>query len=115
MKPNTNLYPFWAPGNSGAAENFAEPFGMKSAQLAAIIQDSLRLRVPQETQYSNSNLAYRQQIAALVPLPQGPVHVQDPFTQSRSLLDYARQTLSTSRLDTPDSRGTAGTTDITGR
>lgn len=94
-------YPFWGPENSGPAENFAAPYNITGVQLVGFLSDSLRLKVPSETEYSQSQIPFFQQVPAFVPQPQGPKHVPDQFTQSRSLLDYANTTLATSQSAVP--------------
>lgn len=101
-----NSYPFWGPANAGPAGRFAAPYWMIGPTIerreAAIQTEN---RVPQETQYSNSNVPVFQVVPAYVPLPQAPVQSVDPFAQSRSLLDYARTTLGSSQMGTADNRG----------
>lgn len=111
----TQNYPFWNPQGAGSAQRFAEPWSITAALLAGQIQEADYLDVPQETHYSQRESNFRQEAVALVPPPQAPVHVPDPFSQTRSLLDYATQTLGSSRTSQDDNRGQAGQTDITGR
>lgn len=108
MQSNVNQYPFWNPENSGEAKNFALPQIPGTIQVEAIQKDAQRLRVPQEIEYNQNNLANWQYVPAYVPPPQAPVHVTDPYTQARSLLDYARSTLGTSNIGASDNRGNEG-------
>lgn len=108
MQGHVNLYPFWSPSSSEEAERFALPQNPSTILVNAVIADSVKLKIPQEIQYNQNDLATWQFIPAQVPPPQGPVHVPDPFTQARSLLDYARVTVGTSQLAESDQRGQAG-------
>lgn len=115
MQGNVNQYPFWSPENSGEARNFALPQMPSTIQVEAIIKDSQKLRVPQEVEYNQNNLPSWQYVPAYVPLPQAPVHVPDPYTQARSLLDYARSTVGTSQIGTADNRGNEGQANKAGK
>ncbi len=115
MTNTVNAYPFWNPQGAGAAENFALPQEPSSEQIKASIDDSVHLKVPQETEYDQRYGSVWQYIPAFVPVPQGPAHVSDPFTQSRSLLDYARSTLGTSQYGVEDKRGQEGQTGKLGK
>lgn len=108
MRGNVNLYPFWSPASSGEAERFSNPQNPSNMLISAIIAESQKLRVPEETEYNQNNLPNWQYIPANVPPPQGPAHIKDPFTQARSLLDYARVTVGTSQTLTEDQRGQEG-------
>lgn len=115
MQGNVNQYPFWNPANSGEAQRFALPQIPGTIQTQAIIKDSQRLKVPYEVTYNQNNLPNWQYVPAYVPLPQAPVHVQDPFTQARSLLDYANITLGGSNMGQADSRGNSGQANKAGK
>lgn len=114
MANDVNSYPYWNPDGAGVAGRFALPSLMLKPQQDAIIGDAQRLRVPQETGEDQTYNELWQYVPAMVPPPQSPVHVPDPFTQSRSLLDYARTTIGTSQLAKVDSRGNNGQANITG-
>lgn len=111
---DVNSYPNWNPQGAGAAENFAAPVNLIRIQQAAIVGDAQRLRVPQETNTDQTYNSLWQYVPAFVPLPQSPTHVPDAFTQSRSLLDYARTTVGTSQIGGVDNRGNGGQQNITG-
>lgn len=116
MAENTTAnYPFWSPQGAGSAERFADPWNLTAIQLAGQIYESRILLVPQEVSYSQREIPLRQEVVPLVPEAQGPAYVPDLFAQSRSLLDYAQQTLGGGRIGTEDNRGQSGQTDITGR
>ncbi len=116
MPQNTTAnYPFWSPQGAGSAERFAEPWNLTAIQLAGHVYESRLLIVPQEVVYSQREVPLRQEIVPVVPEAQGPGYVPDLFAQSRSLLDYAQQTLGGSRIAYEDNRGQSGQTDITGR
>lgn len=94
MKANTALYPFWNPGNSGAAENFARPVGVATATLAAALMESRFLSVPQEVSY-NKNFLHVQQYASSatrIPAPQMPAKLPVIPTDG-SLLSQAHASL----------------------
>ncbi len=114
MANDVNSYPYWNPDGAGVAGRFAQPFRLLNSQQAAIVEDAQRLRVPQETGEDNRYNELWQYVPAMVPPPQSPAHVPDPFTQSRSLLDYARTTIGTSQIAKVDSRGNGGQANITG-
>lgn len=115
MTNTVSNYPYWSPQGAGSARRFAEPFNITAVQLEGHVIESRQLDVPQEIHFSQKEVAVIQRPAALIPSPQAPVQVPEPFTQSRSLLDYAQQTLGGSRLGIEDKRGQSGETDITGR
>ena len=116
MAENTiQNYPYWSPQGAGSAVRFADPWQLTAIQLLGHLEEAEYLDVPQETQYSQRNVPFRQEVVPIVPEPQAPAHVPDPYAQSRSLLDYATQTLGGARLGVEDQRGQAGETDITGR
>lgn len=108
MQGHVSLYPFWSPASSEEAERFALPQNPSTILVNAVIADSQKLKIPQEIEYNQNNLPSWQFIPAQVPPPQGPAHVPDPFTQARSLLDYARVTVGTSQIGTADNRGQEG-------
>lgn len=108
MANTVNAYPFWNPQGAGEAANFALPVNLSEVQTKAIISDSERLKIPQEVTYSQNNIPIWQYVPAFVPPPQGPAQIKDPYTQARSLLDYARSTLGTSALGVEDKRGQEG-------
>lgn len=95
MTPNTLYeYPFWGPHNSGPAERFADPsVAMQNSQVQAMLADSIRLRVPQETSENNFYLGEWQWNPIIIPSPQAPVQVPDQFTRAESLYSYAMMTL----------------------
>lgn len=104
-----NSYPFWGPSNSGPAERFAAPYAVTGVQVVERLKDLQRRglnRVPQETEYSNSQTSVMQFVPAYVPLPQAPVQSRDPMASASSLLDYATQSLGSSVMGVADSRGT---------
>lgn len=91
-----DLYPFWAPQNSGPAKDFALPVGIPDGQRNAIADDSLRLKVPQETVYRNTFLDHWQWNPIVVPMPQGPVQFPESIIRADSLAAYAQMTIGSS-------------------
>lgn len=101
-----NAYPFWGPANAGPAKNFAAPYALVGTQIQAKLADLPKFqRIPQETEYDSKYLGVMQLVPAFVPLPQAPVQARAPFTQARTLTDYAQQVLGTSDIGASDSRG----------
>lgn len=103
-------YPFWGPRNSGPAENFADPSAaIRGPQVAGILADSLRLRVPQETVANNNYLDVWQYLPVIMGAPQAPVTVPDQFARADSLYAYAMMTLGGEQTERGDAfLGNAG-------
>jgi len=94
MKGNTGLYPFWNPGNSGAAKGFANPVGLATEVLAAALMESRILQVPQEVRYNKNYLPMQQYAssATRLPAPQMPAKLPVIPTDG-SLLSQAHASL----------------------
>lgn len=95
MQANTALYPFWNPGNSGAAKNFSNPVGVATETLASALRESRILQVPQEISYNKNFLPIQQYAssATRLPAPQMPRQLPVIPTGATSLLAQAQSSL----------------------